>query len=93
MSLLDYVDKILKEANLKLERHNVKRVKPSREGLMEYDYFPIIRDDATKVGDFVIDSYETSVSSITLLIATQAEELVIKKAEKSVEDLNSEIGE
>lgn len=93
MSLLDYADNVLKKAGLKLDRHNVERVQPSREGYIEYDYYPIIREDGTKVGDLVIDTYEKSVSSTALSNATKVEESVIKEAEELVKDLISEIGE
>ncbi|MFV2048622.1 hypothetical protein KDJ21_005480 [Metabacillus litoralis] len=93
MSILDHVDNVLKKAGLKLDRANVDRVKPSREGYIEYDHFPIIKSDRTKVGYFVLDTYEKSVSTTTLSNATQAEHAVIKQAEQLVEDLISEIGE
>lgn len=89
--ILDQVDKVLKETRLKLDRPNVKLRTPAREGLIDYNHFPIIRSDGTKVGTFILDTFETSVSTETLPCATEAEATVIKRAEKLAKDLITEI--
>lgn len=92
-SLLDHAESILKEAKLKVNRNRSTTKTPSREGYIDYEYYPIIREDGTQVGELVIDTAENSISITTFPNATKQEIEVMKKTEQFLNQINSSIGE